>query len=86
MRGVEPYEQSRRNARRSSTRTEQASAVAPASVPTQRVYLTDPPTDYRQPSDSAAYGDLGEPEKTKERRRERVGQEKTGLRRLVPWL
>ena len=53
----------------------------------QRVYLTDPPTEYRQPAETAAYGDLGETEATKERRRKKAGNDgKGGWRSLVPWL
>lgn len=35
----------------------------------RRRYLSDPPLDYRKPADTAAAGELGEPEKEKERRR-----------------
>lgn len=35
----------------------------------RRRYLSDPPLTYRQPAETAPIGDLGEPEKTKERRR-----------------
>ncbi|MCI5078527.1 hypothetical protein [Oricola sp.] len=55
----------------------------------QRVYLTDPPTEYRQPAQTAAYGELGETEATKERRRKKAaeaGEKPGGWRRFVPWL
>lgn len=53
----------------------------------ERTYLTDPPTEYRQPAETAAYGDLGETEATKERRRKKANSDgKGGLRRFLPWL
>ena len=53
----------------------------------QRVYLTDPPTEYRQPAETAQYGDLGETEATKERRRKKASSDgKRSWRSLVPWL
>ncbi|MFZ2100902.1 MAG: hypothetical protein WAU86_10095 [Oricola sp.] len=59
----------------------------PVAAPGQRVYLTDPPSDYRQPADTAPYGDLGQTEASKERARKKSsGDGKTGWRRLVPWL
>lgn len=51
-----------------------------------RVYLTDPPSEYRVPSPTAGVGDVGESEAVKERRRKAASGEKTGWRRLVPWL
>ncbi|QKV20651.1 hypothetical protein HTY61_12485 [Oricola thermophila] len=53
----------------------------------QRVYLTDPPSEYRKPAETAPYGDLGPTESAKERARKKASAEpKTGLRRLFPWL
>ena len=53
----------------------------------ERTYLTDPPTEYRRPAETAAYGDLGETEATKERRRKKANSDgKGGLRRFLPWL
>jgi hypothetical protein len=53
----------------------------------QRVYLTDPPSEYRQPAETAPYGDLGETEAAKERARKKANATpKTGWRRLFPWL
>ena len=53
----------------------------------QRVYLTDPPTEYRKPAESAPYGDLGPTEASKERARKKASAEpKTGWRKLLPWL
>ena len=55
----------------------------------QRVYLTDPPSEYRQPAETAPYGELGETEATKERRRKKAakaGENGGGWRRFVPWL
>ncbi|WP_306121020.1 hypothetical protein [Roseitalea sp. MMSF_3504] len=52
----------------------------------RRVYLTDVPPEYCQPAETAAYGDLGPTEKEKERAAKQAQGEKTGWRRLVPWL
>jgi len=52
----------------------------------RRVYLTDPPSEYRQPAQTAQIGDLGESEAAKERARKRAQGERTGLRRFLPWL
>ncbi|TCD16640.1 hypothetical protein [Oricola cellulosilytica] len=58
-----------------------------AAAPARRTYLTDPPVEYRQPADTAAYGDLGETESAKERARKKAAADpKSGWRRLVPWL
>jgi hypothetical protein len=55
--------------------------------PTQRRYLTDPPTEYRQPLPTAPYGDLGKSEASKERARKKsLVEPKSGWRKLVPWL
>lgn len=59
----------------------------PVAAPGQRVYLTDPPSEYRQPADTAPYGDLGPTEASKERARKKANAEpNTGWRRLFPWL
>ncbi len=53
----------------------------------RRIYLTDPPTEYRQPAQTAEYGELGESEASKERARKRASNDgKTGWRRWLPWL
>jgi hypothetical protein len=52
----------------------------------RRRYLSDPPLTYRKPSESAPIGELGEPEKVKERRR--IAEAKkagTGKRSWWPW-
>ena len=52
----------------------------------RRRYLSDPPLTYRQPAETAPVGDLGEPEKVKERRR--ISEAKkagTGKRTWWPW-
>jgi hypothetical protein len=46
--------------------------------PTQRKYLSEPPLDYRTPSDSAPAGELGEPEWRKERDAKRAAREASG--------
>jgi hypothetical protein len=59
----------------------------PTAAAGQRVYLTDPPTEYRKPAETAPYGELGATESVKERARKRANAEpKTGWRKLVPWL
>ena len=61
--------------------------VRPVATSGQRVYLTDPPSEYRQPAETAPYGDLGQTEASKERARKKANAEpKTGWRKLVPWL
>lgn len=57
-----------------------------AGVAGQRVYLTDPPLEYRQPAATAEYGDLGVSEAKKERARKKAQGKQTGLKRLFPWL
>ncbi|MEM0900186.1 MAG: hypothetical protein AAGI92_09580 [Pseudomonadota bacterium] len=52
----------------------------------RRIYLTDPPSEYRQPAPGAATDVLGESEAAKQRRLRRASGERTGLRRLIPWL
>ncbi|MBC7280169.1 hypothetical protein [Hoeflea sp.] len=52
----------------------------------RRRFLSDPPLTYRQPAETAPVGDLGEPEKVKERRR--ISEAKkagTGKRSWWPW-
>ncbi len=54
--------------------------------PNVRRYLSEPPVDYRRPSENAAVGELGEDEWKKDRQRERATGKSTGLRGLIPWL
>ena len=52
----------------------------------RRRFLSDPPLTYRQPAETAPVGDLGEPEKVKERRR--IAEAKkagTGKSKWWPW-
>ena len=52
----------------------------------RRRFLSDPPLTYRQPSETAPVGDLGEPERVKERRR--ISEAKkagSGTRSWWPW-
>ena len=52
----------------------------------RRIYLTDPPSEYRQPAETADYGELGPTEAAKERARKKgAGKVKTGWRRFIPW-
>lgn len=59
-----------------------------STVAGRRIYLTDPPVEYSQPAETAAYGDLGVKESAKERARKRASNrgEGGGWRRWVPWL
>lgn len=73
--------------RKQADKKRREETVAARAAPARRVYLTDPPVDYRQPADTAAYGDLGETEATKERKRKKATADpKGGWKRLVPWL
>lgn len=58
--------------------------IARQGSPETRRYLSDPPTEYRQPAETAPAGDPGEDEWKKERARKRQSGE-GGLRRLLPW-
>jgi len=52
----------------------------------RRRYLSDPPLTYRQPAATAPVGDLGEPERAKERRRiAEATKAGTGKRSWWPW-
>ncbi|WP_291007337.1 hypothetical protein [Hoeflea sp.] len=52
----------------------------------RRRFLSDPPLTYRQPAETAPVGDLGEPEKAKERRRIAEARKAgTGKRKWWPW-
>ena len=58
-----------------------------ATLAGRRIYLTDPPTEYREPAETAAYGELGATEASKERARKKAsGSTKSGWRKLVPWI
>lgn len=52
---------------------------------TARRYLSEPPLDYRRPSDTAPAGELGEDELVKERRIQQAGGNRS-WRDFVPWL
>lgn len=51
----------------------------------RRVYLTDPPDQYRVPAGSAPYGDLGPTERAKQRAAARASGEEQGWRRWLPF-
>lgn len=51
-----------------------------------RQFLSEPPVAFRQPEETAAYGELGEDELAKERRLQRASGKSGGWRSLVPWL
>lgn len=52
----------------------------------RRRFLSDPPLTYRQPAETAAVGDLGEPELVKERRmKSEATKAGTGKRKWWPW-
>ena len=52
----------------------------------RRVYLTDPPTEYRVPAETAEYGDLGQTEAAKARAAKAAQGKTGGWRRFIPWL
>jgi hypothetical protein len=54
--------------------------------PASRKYLSEPPTDYRQPSAAAPTGDLGVDEWKKERMARRASGDGKTWRDFVPWL
>lgn len=67
----------------------EARKINAAGSPTARKHLSEPPLDYRQPTDTAAYGDLGEDEAKKERRLRAEARKKKGrkgFRDYIPWL
>ena len=54
----------------------------------RRRFLSDPPLDYRKPAETAAVGELGEPEKQKERERLAAATKKKGFQLpkfSLPW-
>lgn len=51
----------------------------------QRIYLTDPPAEYRTPAETAPYGDLGPTERAKARAAERASDDRPAWRRLLPF-
>jgi hypothetical protein len=64
----------------------QARSIQKGAYSDRRRFLSDPPLAYRQPSETAPIGELGEPEKVKERRR--IAEAKkagTGTRKWWPW-
>lgn len=81
--GLEP-----RSARR--TAAEQRAAYQRARQTEQgtysgRRYLSDPPSEYKQPSETAPIGDLGTPERAKERERLEAAKKNNGKRRWWPF-
>ncbi|MDP2734195.1 MAG: hypothetical protein Q8O63_13990 [Hoeflea sp.] len=65
---------------------QQARKIQQGAYSDRRRYLSDPPLTYRQPAETAPVGDLGEPERVKERRR--IAEAKkagTGKRTWWPW-
>ena len=82
--GESPIEAARRARADRERRSEERVALT---QPKRRIYLTDPPTDFREPAPTADYGELGESESAKERKRKRaLAEPKRGWRQLVPWL
>jgi hypothetical protein len=60
-----------------------------AGSPNTRAFLSEPPLEYRAPSETAAVGEVGEDELKKERRLKREASKKSGSkswRDFVPWL
>ena len=65
-----------------------AASVSAQGTPTQRRYLSEPPTTYRQPADTAPTGVLGDDEAKKAREAKKAAQKGGGgfdLGRLWPW-
>ncbi|AKI01718.1 hypothetical protein IMCC20628_03024 [Hoeflea sp. IMCC20628] len=65
---------------------QQARKIQQGAYSDRRRFLSDPPLTYRQPAASAPAGELGEPERVKERRR--ISEAKkagTGKRTWWPW-
>jgi hypothetical protein len=54
--------------------------------PTTRRYLSEPPLEYRVPTETAPAGELGEDEWRKERAIQRASGSRRGWRDFVPWL
>ncbi len=54
--------------------------------PTTRKYLSEPPLDYRAPSETAPTGDVGEDEWKKERRQKKAARKERSWRDLIPTL
>lgn len=54
--------------------------------PNTRRFLSEPPTQYRQPAETAAANDVGEDEWRKQRRAKQARGESGGWRDYVPWL
>ena len=72
-----------------SARVKAARTLNATGSPTKRTTLSEPPIDYRQPANTASYGDIGEDEAKKERRLRAEAKKAKGgksLRDLVPWL
>lgn len=80
-----PGKRSSQEQRREFQRRQQ---ITKQGSPTQRRYLSDPPTEYRQPAQTAAVDELGVDEVKKERARRRAAnaEDSGGWRRLIPWL
>ncbi len=60
-----------------------------AGSPNTRAFLSEPPLEYRAPSETAAVGEIGEDELKKEKRLKREASKKSGSkswRDFVPWL
>lgn len=65
-----------------------AASVSAQGTPTQRRYLSEPPTTYRQPAETAPTGVLGDDEAKKAREAKKAAQKGGGgfdLGRLWPW-
>ncbi len=65
---------------------QQARKIQQAAYSDRRRYLSDPPLTYRKPADTAPVGELGEPERVKERRLKAEAKKAgTGKRSWWPW-
>lgn len=65
---------------------QQARKIEQGAYSDRRRFLSDPPLTYRKPAETAPVGELGEPEKVKERRRLAEAKKAgTGKRNWWPW-
>ncbi|WP_422372848.1 hypothetical protein [Hoeflea sp.] len=80
-----PLETSTRD-RRQREAYQQARRIEQGAYSDRRRFLSDPPLTYRRPAETAPVGELGEPEKVKERRRLAEAKKAgTGNRKWWPW-
>ncbi|MEQ8481017.1 MAG: hypothetical protein RIC18_10185 [Hoeflea sp.] len=80
-----PFETATRDKRQREA-YQQARKIQQGAYSDRRRFLSDPPLTYRKPAETAPVGELGEPEKVKERRRLAEAKKAgTGKRSWWPW-